>query len=283
MTIITSPSAMHAWTAQQKKDGHRVGFVPTMGFLHDGHLSLVNLARAEGKSDRVVMSIFVNPTQFGPNEDFEKYPRDIERDRAMAESAGVDVLFYPSVSDMYSADATTMVDVGPMGTVLCGVSRPTHFRGVTTVVAKLFSIVQPDTAVFGQKDAQQFFIIEKMARDLHMHVALIMAPIRREQDGLAMSSRNVYLNADERRQALALNASLREAETLIKSGERNPAVIQSHMEKIFAQHPLVRKDYIAVVEAGTLKEQNIIHGRTLIAVAAYLGKTRLIDNIIINV
>lgn len=283
MTIITSPSAMRAWTAQQKSENHRVGFVPTMGYLHQGHLSLVSLARTEGKCDRVVMSIFVNPTQFGPNEDFEKYPRDLERDRAMAETAGVDVLFFPSVDAMYSGDATTMVDVGAMGTVMCGISRPTHFRGVTTVVAKLFSIVRPDTAVFGQKDAQQFFIIERMTRDLHMDVALIMAPIRREQDGLAMSSRNVYLNTDERRQALALNEALREAESLIRNGERNVDVIRTHMESIFARYPLVRKDYIAMVEAGSLVKREVIQGRTLIAVAAYLGKTRLIDNIIITV
>ncbi len=272
---------MQNWSAARRAENRRIGFVPTMGCLHAGHLSLVDIARRQGKCDRIVMSIFVNPLQFGPNEDFDRYPRTWDQDRKLAEEAGADVIFYPSVKDMYPENARTVVDVEELGKVMCGVSRPTHFRGVTTVVAKLFNIVSPHTAVFGQKDAQQFMIIRRMTEDLRINVELIMAPIVREKDGLAMSSRNIYLNPAERAQAVCLSQSLELARNLVASGETNGALIKERMRQHISGHPLAKIDYITIVETETLSELTEATPKALVALAVYFGKTRLIDNMIL--
>ena len=281
MIVITKPQEMQAWSQTQRLQNKRIGFVPTMGCLHAGHLSLVDIARKQGRCDLVVMSIFVNPLQFGPGEDFERYPRTWEQDKKMAEKAGVDVVFYPSVKEMYPENARTVVEVDGLGKVMCGVSRPTHFRGVTTVVSKLFNIVSPHTAVFGQKDAQQFFIIRRMTEDLQMNVELIMAPIVREKDGLAMSSRNIYLTTDERAQAVCLSQSLELAREMILDGERNCSAITKKMREHIEKHLLAKIDYIAIVETDTLSELEKLAPPTLIALAVYFRATRLIDNIIL--
>ncbi|MBX7152922.1 pantoate--beta-alanine ligase [bacterium] len=282
MIIFQRPEEMTQWSRDQKTLGQRIGFVPTMGFLHPGHLSLVEFAKMHGRCTQSVMSIFVNPTQFGPNEDFEKYPRDFERDRKLAEQAGIDVLFYPSVNDIYGKFARTLVEVEDMGKVMCGITRPTHFRGVTTVVNKLFNIVEPHVAVFGQKDAQQFLIIKRMTQDLFMPVEVLMAPIIRENDGLAMSSRNIYLNPNERRDAVCLSQALNKAQEMIAGGEvhssRLADVMRTHIEK----HASARIDYIAIVDTENLLPILQVQKNTLIALAVYIGKTRLIDNIIIS-
>jgi pantoate--beta-alanine ligase len=281
MIVITKPQEMQAWSQMQRLQNKRIGFVPTMGCLHAGHLSLVDIARKGGRSDLVVMSIFVNPLQFGPNEDFERYPRTWEQDKKMAEEAGVDIMFYPSVKEMYPENARTIVEVDGLGKVMCGVSRPTHFRGVTTVVAKLFSIVLPHTAVFGQKDAQQFFVIRRMTEDLQMNVELIMAPIVREKDGLAMSSRNIYLNADERAQAVCLSQALELARKLVQSGEKNCSAIIKKMREHIEKYSLAKIEYINIVETETLRDLVNIAPSALIALAVHFGKTRLIDNVIL--
>ena len=281
MIVITSPKEMNAWTRAAKAEQKRIGFVPTMGCLHMGHLSLVDVLRKEAKCDTVVMSVFVNPLQFGPGEDFDKYPRTWESDKKLAEEAGVDVLFHPAASDMFPANAKTVVEVDELGKVMCGVSRPTHFRGVTTVVAKLFNIVSPHTAVLGQKDAQQFFIIRRMVQDLMMETELIMAPIIRENDGLAMSSRNIYLSPDERTQAVCLSQALELAKKRIYGGEKNTQAVIKEMSDHIQKKPLARIDYITIVDTETLHAQEKIISPALIALAVYFGKTRLIDNIIL--
>lgn len=281
MIVITSPLEMQAWSQSQRKQNKRIGFVPTMGCLHAGHLSLVDIARKQGRSDCVVMSIFVNPLQFGPNEDFDRYPRTWEEDKKLAQEAGVDVIFRPMVEDMYPAHARTFVEVQDLGKVMCGVSRPTHFRGVTTVVAKLFNIVSPNVAVFGQKDAQQFLIIRRMVKDLNMPIELIMAPIVREKDGIAMSSRNIYLSTEERSQAACLSQSLELARKLIQGGERNCATIQQRMREHIGKQSFAKIDYIAIVDTETLNALTEVVPGALIALAVYFGKTRLIDNVIL--
>jgi len=264
-----------------KREGKSIGFVPTMGYLHEGHMSLVKAAKKH--TDVVVMSIFVNPLQFGPKEDFEKYPRDIKRDEALAGEAGVDVIFCPSVKDMYPEGYATHVNVECLTDSLCGASRPGHFKGVTTVVAKLFNIVKPDVAYFGQKDAQQVAVVRKMARDLNLDIEIKSMPIIRETDGLAMSSRNVYLSEEERHQALVLNQSLEKALSLVKAGERDPANVIKAIRELIARKPLVRIDYVSIVDAKGLKDISGISGEVLVALAAFVGKTRLIDNIIVKV
>jgi pantoate--beta-alanine ligase len=273
---------MNAWTRARRAEKKRIGFVPTMGCLHQGHLSLIDVLRKEGKCDSVVMSIFVNPLQFAPGEDFDKYPRTWEQDKKLAEETGVDVLFHPAVSDMYPSDAKTLVQVEDLGKVMCGVSRPTHFRGVTTVVAKLLNIVAPHVAVFGQKDAQQFFIIRRMVQDLMMETELIMAPIIREKDGLAMSSRNIYLSPDERAQAVCLSQSLDLAKKMIDGGKKKSGAIIQKMQEHILKHPLAKIDYITVVDTESLNELKEITPSSLIALAVYFGKTRLIDNTIVG-
>jgi len=278
MIIIESSTDMREWSRDQRSAGKTIGLVPTMGYLHDGHVSLIAHAREKGSVDHVVMSIFVNPTQFGPNEDFARYPRDIERDKVIAERAGVDVVFIPEVGDIYPENSSTFVEVDRLGSIMCGVSRPTHFRGVTTVVAKLFHITQPHVAVFGQKDAQQFLILRRMAHDLRMDIDMLMAPIVREQDGLAMSSRNIYLNPDERSQALCLFESLEAARSMIHRGETSVPLVLSAMRKQLERNSLVRIDYVTIRDLNTLDELNTVRKPMLVALAAYVGKTRLIDN-----
>lgn len=263
-----------------KKEGRSIGLVPTMGALHEGHLSLARTAKKH--TDVVVMSIFVNPIQFGPAEDLDKYPRDFKRDEELARSAGVDVVFYPSVKDMYPEDFSTYVDVEGLTGSLCGASRPGHFRGVTTVVMKLFSIVKPDIAYFGQKDAQQAAVIKKMVADLDLDIDVKVLPIVREKDGLAMSSRNAYLSTDERKEAAVLYQSLRKAEELVKKGETDTARIVRAMEDMIKAKPKARIDYIAVVDPKDLRDAKKISGEALVALAVFVGKTRLIDNMIVR-
>lgn len=254
-----------------------VGFVPTMGYLHEGHLSLIKEAKKENA--QVVVSIFVNPTQFAPNEDFGAYPRDIKRDYKMAMEAGADFVFNPEVEEMYSEKAMTYVSIeGPITQQLCGKSRPNHFKGVTTVVAMLFNIVKPTKAYFGQKDAQQAIIIKKMVKELHMDLKIVVCPIIRETDGLAMSSRNLYLNAEERKQALVLRQSLLEAEKLVAKGEKQVFIIKGKMIAIIQSAPLALIDYVEIVDEENLENIQRIEKTALAAVAVKFGKTRLIDN-----
>ncbi len=254
-----------------------VGLVPTMGYLHEGHLSLVRRARQE--NGLVVVTVFVNPTQFSPGEDLERYPRDFERDLGLAGDAGADVVFHPSVEEMYAPDHSTWVEVENLTERLCGASRPGHFRGVTTVVAKLFGIVAPDTAYFGQKDAQQALVIRRMAADLDMNVAMEVCPTVREADGLAMSSRNDYLSPEERRQAPALRQALLEATRAIEGGEGDPRGVEEAFRARLAQAPLARLDYLEIVGASDLAPLATIRGEVLVAAAAWFGRTRLIDNV----
>lgn len=280
MTIIDNIQRMSAFSRLLKKEGKTVGFVPTMGYLHEGHLSLARMAKKQ--NDAVVMSIFVNPIQFGPNEDLASYPRDISRDRELAESAGVDALFYPSEKDVYPEGYGTYVNVEGLTDRMCGAKRPGHFKGVATVVAKLFGIVKPDIAYFGQKDAQQAIVIKKMAADLNMDVDIRVLPTVREKDGLAMSSRNKYLSEAERKDAVVLYKALQEAQSLIKKGERDAGKLKEAIEAVIKKSPSARIDYIAVVDAKDLKDVNVISQETLIALAVYIGKTRLIDNVIVS-
>ena len=271
---------MHLACAQRKRDGRRIGLVPTMGALHDGHLSLIRGARAQ--SDVVAVSLFVNPLQFGPNEDLAKYPRSLERDCQLLEAEKVDLLFAPSDEDMYPAGATTLVTVEGLSEKLCGRSRPGHFRGVTTVVSKLFHIVEPDLAYFGQKDAAQVAILQRMVRDLNFPVRIVVCPIVREKDGLAMSSRNAYLDPQQRKQALVLYRSLMRVQTLADTGERSAAKLTEAGKQVMAEEPGARMDYFEVVNPETLDAvADISHG-ALVAVAAFVGKTRLIDNIVLH-
>jgi len=264
-----------------RRDGKIIGFVPTMGYLHEGHLSLLRIARQ--KSDVTVMSIFVNPTQFGPNEDFDRYPRDFARDEKLAEANGCDIVFYPSIEEMYPQPYLTYVNVEKITTGLCGASRPGFFRGVTTVVTKLFNIVKPHLAVFGQKDAQQAIVVRQMVRDLNFDLEIVIAPIVREPDGLAMSSRNTYLSESERKEAVVLYKALMHAKKLIEAGERDAEFLKREMSKIINSAPSARIDYVAIVDAYQLRELLKLEGEVLIALAVWIGNTRLIDNLIITV
>jgi pantoate--beta-alanine ligase len=281
MKLVDSIPRITTLVKMLRKEAKAIGFVPTMGYLHEGHLSLVKAAKKH--TDVVVMSIFVNPMQFGPKEDFEKYPRDFKRDEQMASDAGVDIIFYPSVKDMYPEGYSTYVTVEGLTDTLCGASRPAHFRGVTTVVAKLLNIVKPDVAYFGQKDAQQAIVIKKMAQDLNMDVEVKVMPIVRERDGLAMSSRNSYLSEDERRDALILYQALKKAESLVSDGERSSKKIVKAMKDMISAKPSVRLDYVSVVDTKSLKEVDMISKEALVAIAAQVGRTRLIDNAIVKV
>ena len=257
-----------------------VGLVPTMGYLHEGHLSLVKASRE--RDGHVIVSIFVNPTQFGPNEDFERYPRDEERDLALLESEGVDVVFLPSVEEMYPDGASTFVNVEGITDVLEGARRPGHFRGVTTVVAKLFHIVQPHRAYFARKDAQQLAVIGKMVRDLRMDVEIVPMPTIREPDGLAMSSRNIFLTPPQREAALVLQKALQRAGELFVAGERGGERLRAAMRDVIAQEPLAQVDYVSVADAETLRELDNIEGPALASLAVSIGKTRLIDNVMLQ-
>lgn len=280
MLTITSSSEMNALAKEAHRAGRRLGFVPTMGALHQGHLSLVRTARAQ--ADTVVASIFVNPKQFGPNEDFDKYPRSLEADSAFLAAEKTDYLFTPAVAEMYPEGASSWVVVEDLSGKLDGSSRPGHFRGVTTVVAKLFNIVQPDLAFFGQKDAAQAANIRKMVRDLNFDVEIVVCPIVREGDGLAMSSRNAYLNPVQRRQATVLYRALMRMQTLADRGETDSAQLAAAGKQVMAEEPSVRLDYLEVVHPDTLDNVPDTGGGALVAVAAYVGSTRLIDNIVLH-
>ena len=280
MKIIDSIPRMSTFSKILKKEGKVIGFVPTMGYLHEGHLSLIKTAKKH--TDVVVVSVFVNPIQFGPGEDFDRYPRNLKRDEDLASLAGADVIFYPSTKEMYPKGYSTYVDVENLTEGLCGAARPGHFRGVATVVAKLFGIVKPDIAYFGQKDAQQAIVIKKMARDLNMGLELKVLPIIRESDGLAMSSRNINLSEPERKDALVLYQSLKKAESMIKEGERDPKKVIKAMEDIIGEKKPAKIDYLSIVDTENLKPVSQISGEVLVALAVFIGKTRLIDNIMIN-
>ncbi len=276
MILETIPE-LRKHLANWRKAQKSVGLVPTMGFLHEGHLSLIR--RAKTGNDIVVVSVFVNPTQFGPNEDFESYPRNILRDTEMAMGAGADVIFYPTVSEMYPNGSSTFVEVaGNITRVLCGASRPAHFRGVTTVVNMLFNIVKPDRAYFGQKDAQQATVLMKMVKDLHMDIELIICPIVREADGLAMSSRNTYLSAEEREQAVVLSKALEKGKEAFSKGERNVDSLIEIITNKINEMPLAAIDYVSIYDYPSLETIEIIDNNALAAVAVKFGKTRLIDN-----
>jgi len=266
-------------TCREAKSRGRLGLVPTMGALHEGHLSLVRAARKQCES--VAVSLFVNPTQFGPNEDLAKYPRTFERDRELLEREGVDLLFAPSAEEMYPAGAATWVTVEGLSQKLCGHSRPTHFRGVTTVVANLFHIVEPDLAFFGQKDAAQCTILRKMVRDLDLPVEIVVCTIVREADGLAMSSRNAYLNAEQRRSATVLYRALSRVQELVAKGEQRSAKLIDAAQRIFLEEPDVRVDYVEIVDNDTLDPVEDVSRGALVAVAAFVGSTRLIDNLLL--
>ncbi len=282
MTIVTTVAAMQAFADQARQEGKRIAVVPTMGYLHEGHLSLI--AEARRRADIVVVTIFVNPTQFGPTEDFARYPRDFERDRQRAERAGADALFHPEAEEMYPAGHSTVVDAGPVGGVLEGTIRPTHFRGVTTVVAKLFNITKPHCAIFGQKDAQQAFLIRRMARDLNFGVEIVVAPIVREADGLALSSRNVYLSADERTRATALVRALELAAERVRAGERSAETLRTIMTARLRADAPTAVDYIAFIDPETFGEIGTLRPpAVLIALAVRFGTTRLIDNMRIEI
>lgn len=275
MEIIRQLNKMQAKAEALRQSGKKIAVVPTMGFLHAGHLSLIRKARSV--SDVVITTIFVNPTQFGPNEDLENYPRSFEQDQQLATAAGTDIIFCPGEKEMYPAGYQTYVQVEQITQVLCGASRPIHFRGVTTVVTKLFNLTKPHFAVFGQKDAQQALVIKRMVEDLNFDVEIIVAPIVRETDGLALSSRNAYLSPEERCQAPVIYQALQQAKQLIENGERNAAVIRRQMCELIQQKSLAEIEYIEIVDTQQLQPAQTITNESLIAVAVRFGKARLID------
>ncbi|MFA5882047.1 MAG: pantoate--beta-alanine ligase [Eubacteriales bacterium] len=281
MQVIQSIDEIKAFVRSVRGQNKIIGFVPTMGYLHEGHLTLIREAR--NQTDFVVVSIFVNPLQFGVGEDYQEYPRDLRRDTSLAEAAGADVIFAPQVREMYPQGYSTFVEVEKLTDKLCGRSRPGHFKGVTTVVTKLFNIVQPDIAFFGQKDAQQAAVLQKMAKDLNMNLTIQIHPTVREKDGLAMSSRNSYLNPEERAAALCLYRSLEAAKNLIDAGERNTGALKQKIEGLIGQEPLARIDYVEILSFPELAETEYLKGSSLAALAVFIGRTRLIDNIIVEV
>jgi pantoate--beta-alanine ligase len=280
MQVIEEISAMRSWSEAERCVGRRVVFVPTMGFLHEGHLSLVRDGRRRGAS--LVVSIFVNPKQFSPNEDYAAYPRDLDRDRKLLEREGVDVLFCPSASEIYPGSFQSSVEVEKLSAPLCGASRPGHFRGVATVVAKLFNIVRPHIAIFGQKDFQQLQIIRRLVQDLNFDIEILAHPIVRDQDGLALSSRNNYLDASQRQAALCLSRSLKLAASLVQNGERERARILAAVAGEIAREPHARIDYTELCHPETLEKIERIEAQALLALAVWIGKARLIDNAILG-
>lgn len=274
--IINSVTQMQQRSLELRLAGQTIAFVPTMGYLHEGHLSLLREGRRRG--DILILSIFVNPTQFGQGEDLGSYPRDLSRDTAMAESVGTDIIFAPDATEMYPRGYATYVDVEGLTETLCGAARPGHFRGVTTVVSKLFSIVQPHVACFGQKDFQQLAVIRRMSEDLNLPVEIVGLPILREADGLAMSSRNVYLDADQRRQALVLSQALAAARRLVARGEKDVATIIAAVRQLIASAPAARVDYIEVCHQFSLERQRQVDADSVLLLAVFIGQTRLIDN-----
>jgi pantoate--beta-alanine ligase len=281
MKVIKTISEMKELASQARGAGKIITFVPTMGYFHEGHLSLMKEGRRRG--DLLVVSLFVNPTQFAPHEDFKSYPRDFDRDRKMVEDVGVDILFAPETVEMYPPDHQTIVRVEKVTQNLCGKSRPIHFQGVTTVVMMLFEIVMPHVAIFGEKDYQQLITVQQMVRDLHMSVEVVGMPTVREADGLAMSSRNTYLLPEERKAALSLYRSLQKAKELLQKGERKADRILHEMKGILQSEPSVRIDYVQICDAYTLQDIDRVEGDVVVALAAYLGKTRLIDNLVFRI
>lgn len=275
-TIKETREIVAAW----RKEGLTVGLVPTMGYLHEGHQSLI--AKSVSENDRTVVSVFVNPIQFGPNEDLEAYPRDLERDMQLVEATGGDLIFNPEPSEMYPSHFTSFIDTTETTELLCGAVRPIHFRGVCTVVGKLFNIVRPDRAYFGQKDAQQLATIRRFVRDLDFGIDIVPCPIIREDDGLAKSSRNTYLNAEERQAALILSKSLALGKKAIEEGEKDAKKVIEIIKSNLSTEPLARIDYVEVVDFENIQRVDTIAGETLVAIAVYIGKTRLIDNFIIG-
>ncbi|MEE1155227.1 MAG: pantoate--beta-alanine ligase [Acutalibacteraceae bacterium] len=280
MKIVNTIAELREIVKGWKKDGLTVGLVPTMGYLHEGHASLIK--RASQENDRVVVSDFVNPIQFGPKEDLASYPRDIDRDAQVCEESGADVIFHPTAEEMYCPDFSTFVDITGPSNELCGKSRPTHFKGVCTVVSKLFLIVAPHKAYFGQKDAQQLAVIKRMVRDLNFDIEIIGCPIIREDDGLAKSSRNTYLSPQERQSATILNKALTAGKQLVLNGETNTAKVIEEITNIINSEPLAKIDYVQVVSFPDIKIIEEIKGDILTAIAVYIGTTRLIDNFIIE-
>jgi pantoate--beta-alanine ligase len=276
LELITGVRTMQERCAALRRAGKSIAFVPTMGYLHEGHLSL--LAEGRRRGDVLVLSIFVNPTQFGQGEDFESYPRDLSRDSELAREVGVDLLFAPEAREMYPAGYATSVDVAGLTETLCGASRPGHFRGVTTVVSKLFNIVQPNLALFGSKDFQQLAVIRRMREDLNLPVEVVGMPIVREADGLAMSSRNVNLSSEERRQALALSRALAEGRRLVAAGERDAGAILATLRVLIEAEPDARIDYLQICHRDTLRDQERVDSDSVLLMAVFVGKTRLIDN-----
>ncbi len=280
MEITGKISEVREQVKEWRRQGLSVGLVPTMGYLHEGHKSLITRAVAE--NDRVVVSVFVNPMQFGPTEDLESYPRDMDRDAALCEEAGASLIFHPEPSEMYHEDFSSFVDMNTLTGGLCGKTRPIHFRGVCTVVSKLFNIVVPDRAYFGQKDAQQLAVIRHMVSDLNFGIEIVGCPIIREEDGLAKSSRNTYLNEEERKAALILNKALTEGRKLVESGEKDADAVRRVITDKINTEPLAKIDYVEVVDWNTLETVEKIDGPILTAIAVYIGKTRLIDNFIVE-
>lgn len=278
MKIVAETEEVREQVRQWRKEGLSVGLVPTMGYLHEGHKSLID--KAVQQNDRVVVSVFVNPIQFGPGEDLATYPRDLERDAALCEAAGASLIFHPEKENMYFYDFCTFVDMDGLTKGLCGKTRPTHFRGVCTVVSKLFHIVQPDRAYFGQKDAQQLAVIRRMVRDLNFDLEIVGCPIIREEDGLAKSSRNTYLSQEERAAAVILHKGLLRGEEMIRNGERDASAVIREITGIIESEPLAKVDYVEVVDFDRIEKIDTIEGNVLAAVAVYIGKTRLIDNFI---
>ncbi len=276
MNISETISDIKDIVREWKREGLSIGFVPTMGYLHEGHGSLIKRAREE--NDRVVVSIFVNPMQFGPSEDLASYPRDLEKDSAFCDHLGADLIFHPEPQEMYTDGFCSYVDMSVLTEELCGLSRPVHFRGVCTVLTKLFNIVQPDRAYFGQKDAQQLAIVKHMVEDLNMNLEIVGCPIIREEDGLAKSSRNTYLSAEERKAALILSRTIRLGEKMVKEGERDADRLVEVMKANIATEPLARIDYVKAVDGLTMQQVKEVQPSMLVAMAVYIGKTRLIDN-----
>lgn len=281
MKIINRIDKMKTHSRILKKSGKLIGLVPTMGYLHEGHLSLLRTAKKQ--CDTLILSIFINPIQFGPEEDFEKYPRDMQKDEEKAKLCGVDIIFNPPAEEMYPEGFSTYVNVENLTDNLCGLSRPGHFKGVTTVVAKLFEIVKPDLAFFGQKDAQQAFIVRRMVEDLNMDVTLRLLPTVREKSGLAMSSRNFYLTEQQKKEASVLYRALESGKEFIESGERNPKKVIKKIKDIIGNIPSAKIDYVSIVDTAFMKDISQIEGEILIAAAVNIGKARLIDNIILKV
>lgn len=280
MKIVSTINEVREQVKEWKKEGNTIGFVPTMGYLHEGHASLIDAARKN--NGKVVVSIFVNPIQFGPNEDLDSYPRDLEHDAKLCEEHGVDLIFHPTPEEMYGDNFYTFVDMDVLTKELCGLSRPVHFRGVCTVVSKLFNIVTPDNAYFGQKDAQQLAIIKRMVKDLNMPLSIHGCPINREEDGLAKSSRNTYLSPEERKAALVLSRSVFLGEKMVKEGERDCKKVIVAMTEEIEKEPLAKIDYVKIVDLSTMQQIDTIEHGILAAMAVYIGKTRLIDNFMIE-